>query len=63
MHVIDRAGQPQIVNYRLQNDRYIVDQVFDRAVLSSGVGWTQEKVTIHRGELDPVAALFTRIFN
>jgi P-type conjugative transfer protein TrbG len=63
LHVIDRAGQPQIVNYRLQDDRYIVDQVFDRAVLSSGVGWTQEKVTIYRGELDPVAAFFTRIFN
>ena len=63
LHVIDRAGQPQIVNYRLQDDRYIVDQVFDRAVLSSGVGWTQEKVTIHRGELDPVAAFFTRLFN
>ena len=63
LHVIDRAGQPQIVNYRLQDDRYIVDQVFDRAVLSSGVGWSQEKVTIYRGELDPVAAFFTRIFN
>jgi P-type conjugative transfer protein TrbG len=63
LHVIDRAGQQQIVNYRLQDDRYIVDQVFDRAVLSSGVGWTQEKVTIYRGELDPVAAFFTRIFN
>ena len=61
LHVIDRAGQPQIVNYRLQDDRYIVDQVFDRAVLSSGVGWTQEKVTIHRGELDPVAAFFTHL--
>ena len=63
LHVIDRAGQQQIVNYRLRDDRYIVDQVFDRAVLSSGVGWTQEKVTIYRGELDPVAAFFTRIFN
>jgi type IV secretion system protein TrbG len=63
LHVLDRAGQQQIVNYRLQDDRYIVDQVFDRAVLSSGVGWSQEKVTIYRGELDPVAAFFTRIFN
>jgi type IV secretion system protein TrbG len=63
LHVIDSAGQQQIVNYRLQDDRYIVDQVFDRAVLSSGVGWSQEKVTIYRGELDPVAAFFTRIFN
>jgi type IV secretion system protein TrbG len=63
LHVIDSAGQQQIVNYRLQDDRYIVHQVFDRAVLSSGVGWSQEKVTIYRGELDPVAAFFTRIFN
>ena len=63
LHVIDSAGQQQIVSYRLRDDRYIVDQVFDRAVLSSGVGWSQEKVTIYRGELDPVAAFFTRIFN
>ncbi|GJE02375.1 P-type conjugative transfer protein TrbG [Methylobacterium isbiliense] len=63
LHVINSAGEQQVVNYRLQDDRYIVDQVFDRAILVSGVGWSQERVTITRGEQDPVAAFFTRIFN
>jgi P-type conjugative transfer protein TrbG len=63
LHVVNNAGEPQIVNYRLQDDRYIVDQVFDRAVLMSGVGWKQERVTITRGEPDPVTAFLTRLFN
>ena len=38
-----------IVNYRLQGDRYIVDAVFDRAVLIAGVGSNQSRITITRG--------------
>ena len=38
-----------LVNYRVQNDRYIVDSVFDKAILVAGVGSDQEKVTIERG--------------
>ena len=63
LHVVNSAGEPQIVNYRLQDDRYIVDQVFDRALLISGVGWNQERVMITRGEPNPVTAFFTRLFN
>jgi type IV secretion system protein VirB9 len=37
-----------IVNYRLQNDRYIVDMVFDKAILIAGVGARQDRVTITR---------------
>jgi type IV secretion system protein VirB9 len=37
-----------MVNYRLQGDRYIVDSVFDRAVLIAGVGSSQDRVTITR---------------
>jgi len=37
-----------VVNYRLQNDRYIVDSVFDRAVLIAGVGAGQTRITISR---------------
>jgi len=37
-----------LVNYRIQADRYIVDRVFDRAVLVLGVGRKQERVTIAR---------------
>lgn len=37
-----------LVNYRVQGDRYIVDQVFDEAVLIAGVGKRQERITIAR---------------
>ena len=39
-----------IVNYRVQNDRYIVDAVFDKAILIAGVGSNQSRVTITRGK-------------
>ena len=39
-----------IVNYRVQNNRYIVDTVFDQAVLIAGVGSTQDRITITRKE-------------
>ena len=38
----------QLVNYRLHGDRYIVDQVFDRAVLVAGVGRQQTRIQIKR---------------
>ncbi len=38
-----------MVNYRLQGDRFIVDQLFDKAMLIAGVGSKQTKVTITRG--------------
>jgi len=34
------------VNYRVQGDRYIVDTVFDKAILIAGVGDSQDRVTI-----------------
>jgi type IV secretion system protein VirB9 len=37
-----------MVNYRVQNNRYIVDSVFDRAILIAGVGNNQDRVTIVR---------------
>jgi P-type conjugative transfer protein TrbG len=36
------------VNYRIQGDRYIVDTVFDKAILIAGVGNGQDRVTITR---------------
>jgi type IV secretion system protein VirB9 len=38
----------QMVNYRMQGDRYIVDRVLDRAELVSGVGSNQTRVVIMR---------------
>jgi type IV secretion system protein VirB9 len=37
-----------LVNYRVQGSRYIVDAVFDRAILIAGVGGSQDRVTISR---------------
>ncbi len=38
-----------LVNYRVQDGRYIVDQVFDEAVLVVGAGAKRQRVTIVRG--------------
>ena len=42
--------QPEsvMVNYRLQGCRYIVDSVFDKAILIIGSGSSQERITITR---------------
>lgn len=37
-----------LVNYRIHGDRYIVDTVFDKAILIAGVGRSQDKITITR---------------
>ena len=39
-----------LVNYRIQDDRYIVDAVFDKAILVAGVGKGQTRITIRRGK-------------
>jgi type IV secretion system protein VirB9 len=43
-----RDEETVLVNYRVQGNRYIVDQVFDRAILVAGVGGSQDRVTISR---------------
>ena len=45
--VMNQAGQ-RVVNYRVQDRRYIVDGVFAHMELIAGVGKAQEKVTIKR---------------
>lgn len=42
------APETVMVNYRVQGDRYIVDTVFDKAILIAGVGSGQDRVTITR---------------
>ncbi|GAB2881191.1 P-type conjugative transfer protein TrbG [Pseudoduganella ginsengisoli] len=39
-------SDPGFVNYRLQGDRYIVDSVFEKAILVAGIGSDQDKITI-----------------
>ena len=41
-------GTEALVNYRLHDDLFIVDQLFDKAVLLSGVGSHQTKITVTR---------------
>ena len=41
--------ETEIVNYRVQGDRYIVDSIFNRAILIAGVGGDQDSVTIQKG--------------
>lgn len=43
------GGQNRVVNYRMKADMMTVDYAIDRAVLISGVGWRQQKITIRRG--------------
>ena len=38
----------QLVNYRVRGDRYIVDRVFERAILVAGVGRRQTRIQIVR---------------
>lgn len=39
-----------MVNYRVQGDRYIVDMIFDKAILIAGVGSGQDRITIVKGK-------------
>ncbi|MBM7046283.1 P-type conjugative transfer protein TrbG [Rhizobium lusitanum] len=43
------GGQNRIVNYRMKDNMMVVDYQVDKAVLVSGVGWHQQKITISRG--------------
>jgi type IV secretion system protein VirB9 len=43
------GGQNRIVNYRMKNDIMVVDYALDEAILVSGVGWHQQRITIRRG--------------
>lgn len=47
--VLDKSSNKEkLVNYRFINNKFIVDSVFNTAVLIMGVGSDQEKVTISR---------------
>jgi len=48
--LVQDGGQDRLVNYRLHGSRFVVDTLFDKAVLLTGVGSEQKKVTITRDE-------------
>src|SRR5947209_11025681 len=43
-----RTGDAALVNYRLRQPYYVVDKLFETALLITGVGTHQERVTIRR---------------
>jgi type IV secretion system protein VirB9 len=44
--LIGSDGSEQLVNYRLKHNTYVVDRLFDKAALISGVGSKQDRVMI-----------------
>ena len=46
--VLDQSDNNQLVNYRLKENNYIVDKLFNKGILIIGVGDEQEKITIER---------------
>jgi type IV secretion system protein VirB9 len=46
--LIQVNGKPELVNFRVDGSRYIVDRLFDKAILVVGVGKKQTRVTITR---------------
>ena len=50
MTIEPESKKPVIVNYRFKNNKFIVDSIFDKAILISGVGMKQKKITITRGK-------------
>jgi type IV secretion system protein VirB9 len=43
-------GKTEMVNFRVDGNRYVVDRLFDKGVLILGVGKKQKKVTIARSQ-------------
>ena len=48
--MIDVNGKTELVNFRVEGNRYVVDRLFDKGVLLLGVGKKQKKVTITRAQ-------------
>ena len=46
--LIQVNGKSELVNFRVDGARYIVDRLFDKAILVVGVGKKQARVTISR---------------
>jgi type IV secretion system protein VirB9 len=46
LFVVGKDNQPKMVNYRIQKPYYIVDELFQQAVLEIGTGQSEEHVTI-----------------
>jgi type IV secretion system protein VirB9 len=47
--ILGEGNKEQLVNYRMVNDRFVVDKIIDKAALITGVGRRQQRVEIERG--------------
>jgi type IV secretion system protein TrbG len=48
--LIGSDGTEQLVNYRFKHNFFVVDRLFEKAALISGVGWKQDRVLITRSD-------------
>jgi len=46
--ILGTGNQEQLVNYRMVEDRYVVDKIIDKAALITGVGRHQQRIEIVR---------------
>jgi type IV secretion system protein VirB9 len=46
--LLDNGKKSEMVNYRLVDNKFVVDRVFHKAKLVSGVGWGRDEVSIER---------------
>ena len=46
--LLDNGKKGEMVNYRLVDNKFVVDRVFHKAKLVSGVGWGRQEVSIER---------------
>jgi P-type conjugative transfer protein TrbG len=44
--LVDAGSGTQMVNYRVEGNYYVVDRLFNQAILVSGVGREQDRVTV-----------------
>ena len=49
--LVEKAGQEAIVNYRVKGNAFVVDEIFEKAILVAGTGMDQAKVEITRIEV------------
>ena len=45
---VSRSGGEEQVNYTIRDSYYVIENLFDRAVLLTDVGTNQQRVTIER---------------
>ncbi len=61
--VLASDGGKKIVNYRLVNNKYVVDNLFNKAFLVLGVGFSQQKITITKNRSSTYSSDINSLFS